>query len=621
MISARSSTRHHAPAWDPSPPWSGHPPTGLDTDRDTPAGATPGLSALVRPRLLALGLLLLAPLAGAALAALTVPHTATAQGEAVAPPRPSAGLDTQAAVAPIARADSPAITLRQDTEAEVLRLTRLLRDVRRERANTGAAGHAAWDDALSALIAGRAGHATVSGALRRTDTPPPPERLAALGREARAAAAEVRRGHALLAVARRQSGLPSAGRGRIAAATPVLTGPVNPLDPAVPMIPRSAGTPPPRATAHPAPPRVADPAAPVAPAVPVPSRDIAERMGLVGPMMDRPSTMITGPLALPPRGVAPFQRGGPADWQPALSPLARPRSDPAVRVNPAFAGPMPAYEALEPAMGQPSATAPPRPRPAVVVSAPSPASALAPSLAQATPRPVSLAARHTTPNPVVTREPPPAVAIAAPAPSPGRAPVRPSAPPRDTPVSRIEPPRAPTPATVTADPPQLADRGRATRPVPFDVRPRDPAGDRATAPSGQFAAIAAQVAVEREKAARILGRIGPVRADLTRRSGTLPADDPRRADLREVLETVDKAEANLRAALGQYDGLRRQLDWAISMLEKGQETGSQWSPRDASRQAIAASVQARQGVTGLKLAMGQFEQVMGLRSGGVRVSE
>jgi hypothetical protein len=39
-----------------------------------------------------------------------------------------------------------------------------------------------------------------------------------------------------------------------------------------------------------------------------------------------------------------------------------------------------------------------------------------------------------------------------------------------------------------------------------------------------------------------------------------------------------------------------------------------WTPRDAARQAIAASTKANQGVNGLKQAMARFEEVMTQRT-------
>jgi len=562
----------------------------------------------------ALGLLVLAPLAGATLAALVVPHQATAQGDALTEASGPAWTDARlGSDEPRTAALSPADRLRQQAEAEVLRLTRLLRDVREEQAGARATSHPSWEAALSALIAGRAGHATVSGAVRRAEAEPHPEHLAAWTRDAQAAADHVRRGHALLAVARRQAGQPSPGREGMTMATPVLTGPVDPLDPAVPAAPSAIAS-----TA-----RSVDAVAMVPePSVPFPARPntleatAQNGAGLVGPLMDRPSVMVTGPLALPPPGVAPFHRGGPADWEPALTPLARPLTDPAVVVNPAFAGPMPAYDALRPVMGTTA--------PATAVAHGGPGQRDSVSLRSSptgpdSPPPNAAPVSAPVPMPLASSGPqaPPVPRVLAPTPPASR----PSIPLRETRVARAEPPGAPPPTAGVSAPVPLGTRGHATRPVPFAVSPDAPAAGPDAPPDRQFADIAAQVAVEHDKAARILQLVGPVRADLTRRMEALPSGDERRAALGAVMETVNQAETSLRVAVDQYGALRRQLDWALSMLESGRATGSQWSPRDASRQAIAASVQARQGVTGLKLAMGQFEQVMGLGSGGMRIGE
>ncbi len=631
MVWARSSSRRRAPtrtcpaAWD-EVAW---PHDGLVTawdegesppSWDSPAPHHTRPASIRRPpvRLLALGLLMLAPLAGATLAALVVPHQATAQGETMTEARPSAWTDAQHDPdGPRAAASAPVDRLRQHAQAEVLRLTRLLRDVRAEQADARPASHPTWEAALSALIAGRAGHATVSAALRRAGSQARPEHLAALARDTRAAADDVRRGHALLAAARRQTGWPSAGRDSPAGTAPVLTGPVNPLDPAVPATARAIASP--SRPVRQAPDTVAMAAEPAGPS-PAATSSALDGAGLVGPLMDRPSVMMTGPLALPPAGVDPFRRGGPADWEPALTPLARPPADPSVFVNPAFAGPMPAYESLLPVM-DPAAQ---------VAAVPRPHARATTATAPNTPHPSA-----TPITPTVVRQPPAATPLPAPlgsstlraipapqtrAPTPPPA-TRPVAPTREIPVSRVEPPGAPPPAAAVTDPAPLGERGHASRPIPFEVRPDATTAGPDAPPERQFASIAAQVAVEREKAAQILQRVGPVRTDLTRRIDALSAADDRRAALGQVMETVNAAEGSLRTAIEQYDALNRQLDWALSIVESGRASGSQWSPRDASRQAIAASVQARQGVTGLKLAMGQFERVMGLGPGGERIGE
>lgn len=616
MVWARLSARHREPARTPiaargDRAW---PHDGLVTawndeeslsswDPSAPRHTQPAPKGHPPVRLLALGLLVLAPLAGATLAALVIPHQATAQGETVAEARNPAGTDArQDPDGPQAAAPSPTDRLRQHTEAEVLRLTRLLRDARAEQADAHAASQPTWKAALSALIAGRAGHATVSAALRRADAQAHPARLAALTRDARAAADDVRRGHALLAAARRQAGWPSTGRNAPTGTAPVLTGPVNPLDPAVPITARAIASP-----AHPvrqAPDTVAMATEPAG-QPPAAALSAPDGAGLVGPLMDRPSVMMTGPLALPPAGVGPFRRGGPADWEPALTPLARPPTDPSIFVNPAFAGPMPAYESLLPAMGPAAQVAvAPRPLPRATVTAPD-----TPPVVRQPPAATSLPASlgSSTSQAIA----PPRTRVPTPPPA-----IRPAAPAREIHASRVEPPDAPPPAAAVTDPTPLGARAQPSRPVPFEVRPDTATAGPDAPPERQFASIAAQVTVEREKAARILHRVGPVRTDLTRRIDALPVTDDRRAELGRVMETVNAAEADLRAAIEQYDALSRQLDWALSILEGGRVSGSQWSPRDASRQAIAASVQARQGVTGLKLAMGRFERVMGLGPGG-----
>lgn len=98
-----------------------------------------------------------------------------------------------------------------------------------------------------------------------------------------------------------------------------------------------------------------------------------------------------------------------------------------------------------------------------------------------------------------------------------------------------------------------------------------------------------------------------MRADLDRRMGALPGSDPRREGMAAVRAIINDAEVDLKAAVTEYGALEKQLDFVI---DSGAAAGSQWTPRDAARQAVAATHHANAGVNGLKQAMARFEQVM-----------
>jgi len=595
------------------------------------------------PRLVAFVALVMAPLAGAALATLVPPHQATAQGqginqatqtfqaaESTSEVAQRAPFTAPAPSPPVLStpSPSPAEVLRRRAQAEVLRLTRLLRDVRLQQDAADPGTRPLWEAALSALIAGRAGHATVTGALHDAKAPLSPDRLGDLRRDLETAADDVRRGHALLAIARRHSGLPSTGvRPGTARSVPVLTGRIDPLDPFVPQVMTRSVTAIRQPTVPPhTPTRLTDRS--LAPPTRVTSNEdlttldltdrstpdprIVQSMGLVGSLMDRPSTLVTGPLALPTGDRDPFRVGGPADWEPALTPRTRPPTDPSVMVNPAFSGPPPTVSQPVPSAGREIAARAQDPRTTPRVWTRSPARPEAspttthaePPLLPAVEGPATSAPVVSTPTPV----PPPAD--------------RPTPPPRAPQMaSGVTPANAPPPRATLSDPSPLADRGHASQPIPFQVQPAT-TGTGPDAPlARQFADIAAQVAVERARTAEILKRVGPVQADLTRRINDLRPGDDRLSRLLEVVGHINTSEADIQGAIAQYDALTRQLEWAQSLLTKGGQSGSQWSPRDASRQAIAASVQARQGVTGLKLALARFEEIMGLTGGGLRIRE
>jgi len=123
----------------------------------------------------------------------------------------------------------------------------------------------------------------------------------------------------------------------------------------------------------------------------------------------------------------------------------------------------------------------------------------------------------------------------------------------------------------------------------------------------EFARIARTVAAQHQKARKILDQIDPVRADLLKRIKALPAGDSRRTGLEEVRGIIDGAEAKLTAAVQQYQALSRQLEF---VLDGTTPASAGWTPRDAVRQAIAASAKADQGVGGLRRAMTQFEDVL-----------
>ncbi|MBB4287027.1 hypothetical protein [Roseospira goensis] len=126
----------------------------------------------------------------------------------------------------------------------------------------------------------------------------------------------------------------------------------------------------------PPPPSAPAPAAALA-AAPAERDAVSDSLGRTLP--SPPPVQATGPAALPPAGSGPFRRGGPADWAPAVNPLARPPGDPSVTVHPDYAGPMPAYRAITPAMGQPEISTPPAPpTPAAPLGAPPGAATVSP---------------------------------------------------------------------------------------------------------------------------------------------------------------------------------------------------------------------------------------------------
>jgi hypothetical protein len=306
-----------------------------------------------------------------------------------------------------------------------------------------------------------------------------------------------------------------------------------------------------------------------------------------------PTVEMTGPAALPPPGTPPFHRGGAADWSPALNPLARPPGDPSVIVHPEFAGPT-RSETLPPPV-QSRAYASDTTRRTRPLEMPPPAEpALQGPDAMPDP-PVPDIAAPTAPS--VARVPQAAV------PPP---PVEPDTGPATAPVA--PPPQAPI---RQATPPQPA----ATGPIqPFTLDREAPGGNAAPKPDdtrAQFAEIAGQVSAHYDKTRDLLGQIDPVRADLTQRMESLPPGDPRRAGMEEVRTIIDTAESDLKAAETKYGALSEQLRIVLDLAPGSPVT---WTPRDAARQAIAASTKANQGVNGLKQAMARFEEVMTQRT-------
>jgi hypothetical protein len=166
---------------------------------------------------------------------------------------------------------------------------------------------------------------------------------------------------------------------------------------------------------------------------------------------------------------------------------------------------------------------------------------------------------------------------------------------------------APPPPPPVAEPAPLPDGPRPARTRPFEPSEGEPGDTDSLSPREQFSRIAAQVEAQQAKARDILGQVDPVRADLSRRMEALPPDDPRRAGMVEVRDIITTAERSLQDAVAKYDALTRQLTF---VLGPDGGAGSQWTPRDAARQAIAASTEANKGVNGLKLAMARFEAVM-----------
>ena len=314
-----------------------------------------------------------------------------------------------------------------------------------------------------------------------------------------------------------------------------------------------------------------------------------------------PAVEMTGTAALPPEGQPPFERGGPADWRPALNPLARPPGDPSVVVHPDFAGP------------------------AVPDALPAAASTRAyADTAPARTRPLELAPPGDAPPETDTtppEEPKPRAAAPPPEPTPTNT-ATPPAPSRPPPADRDDPPpppptiaetettAAPPPPPAVAAPAPLPRRTETAGVQPFALGPADsapPAESRAPDARAQFADIAVQVAAHHTKAKEILGQIDPVRSDLTRRMEALAPDDPRRAGMAEVRDIITTAESSLRAAVTRFGALSEQLR---VVLAQDPAPAVDWTPRDAARQAIAASTKANQGVNGLKQAMARFEAVM-----------
>jgi hypothetical protein len=302
---------------------------------------------------------------------------------------------------------------------------------------------------------------------------------------------------------------------------------------------------------------------------------------------------MTGPAALPLPGEPPFHRGGAADWNPTLNPRARPPGDPSVIVNPEFAGPA-RPETLPPPIQhrEYASDTPRRTRP----------------LEMPPPSEPTLRGADSMPDPPVPN-------IAAPkAPSVARVPQAAVPPPP------VEPDTGPA-AAPTAPPPQAPIR-RPTPPQPATTGPVQPfsldheahGGNAAPKPDetrAQFAEIAEQIAAHHTKTKELLGQIDPVRADLARRMEALAPGDPRRSGMEEVRTIIDTAETDLKAAETKFGALSEQLRVVLD-LDPGSPVA--WTPRDAARQAIAASTKANQGVNGLKQAMARFEEVMTQRT-------
>ncbi|KAA5605132.1 hypothetical protein F1188_12690 [Roseospira marina] len=317
---------------------------------------------------------------------------------------------------------------------------------------------------------------------------------------------------------------------------------------------------------------------------PVTSNGLVDNLGRTLP--SPPSVLVTGVAALPPAGTGPFRAGGPADWSPATVPVPRPRGDPAVSVHPDYAGPIGEAKAgMGAEMGAESATAagavpPTRPPGSDADTAAAPAAA--PSASASAPASAGAPARL-PPAPVPSARP---------------------APPARTVVAVAVPP-SPPPA---ADSSRREETLRPAELQPFDVgRPDGAAPGDGASPRDEFARIARTVAAQHDKARQILDQVDPVRADLLRRLEALPDSDVRREGLREVRAIIESAETSLTAAVQKYGALARQLDF---VLEDGAPTDIGWTPRDAVRQAIAASADADRGVAGLRLSMARFQAVL-----------
>jgi len=600
------------------------------------------------------------PFAGTALAAWVVPEPSVPESSASAAfPADSIQDPTSTATAPVsgvtlARAEvsdqeaaQRAQALLMQAQDEVVRLTGVLNEARRERARAPEEARPVWDAAIAALSDARARRAMIVRDLIDGQAVMDGAKVTVLERDALAAMATTRKGQDLLIAAQGRgvappptamsapqqsmveavrrpempvpalpsvpASLPNPARPPAPAAAPVfLPDPERP--PALAVVPAPEPEPepepeparPPVLAAVPAPlpdperpPAPASASAPVSASAPA-SAALNRLLNALDPLPPRPQVLvaadepvdtlgrtlpspppveITGVAALPIPGAAegPFRRGGPADWEPSAVLVAPPRDTVRVSVNPNFAGRAAGGTAVPQPFG-----------PALALGSPAPA--------QAPPQGAEVVAAAGAGAGVAT---------------PARPMTPPSAPPsmvRPDPVPAVASPATPPPRPSVTDPAPATEAPRAAGVRPFDVAPQGGAGGALDSGSqAEFARIARTVAAQHQKARNILDQIGPVRADLLKRIKALPAGDGRRAGLEEVRGLIDGAETKLTAAVQQYQALSRQLE---VVLDGTTPASTAWTPRDAVRQAIAASADADQGVGGLRRAMTQFEDVL-----------